>query len=78
MTLPRQPPVALHVDYGSRSERGTEVAALFYSLIESAKLAGIEPDAYLRIAAHAAIRDEDIQLPHELAAEIADEAQVKT
>src|SRR5262249_45736540 len=34
--------------YGSRSERGTEVAALFYSLIESAKLAGVEPDAYLR------------------------------
>jgi hypothetical protein len=27
--------------YGSRSERGTEVAALFYSLIESAKLAGV-------------------------------------
>jgi hypothetical protein len=26
--------------YGSRSERGTRVAALFYSLIESAKLAG--------------------------------------
>src|SRR5229473_4884011 len=26
--------------YGSRSKRGTEVAALFYSLIESAKLCG--------------------------------------
>ena len=24
--------------YGSRSQRGTEIAALFYSLIESAKL----------------------------------------
>jgi transposase len=34
--------------YGSRSRRGTEVAALFYSLLESAKLAGIEPKAYLR------------------------------
>ncbi|HEU4924619.1 MAG TPA: IS66 family transposase [Burkholderiales bacterium] len=53
--------------YGSRSERGTEVAALFYSLIESAKLAGVEPDAYLRRAAHAAVRREPIQLPHELA-----------
>ncbi|MEY2930768.1 MAG: hypothetical protein RL033_1517, partial [Pseudomonadota bacterium] len=31
---------------GSRSERGTEVAALFYSMIESAKLAGVEPDAF--------------------------------
>jgi hypothetical protein len=31
--------------YGSRSERGTQVAALFYSLIESAKLCGVEPRA---------------------------------
>ena len=33
--------------YGSRSERGTRVAALFYSLIESAKLCRVEPRAYL-------------------------------
>jgi hypothetical protein len=31
--------------------RGTEVAAVFYTLIESAKLAGVEPRAYLRAAA---------------------------
>lgn len=37
--------------HSSRSERGTEDAVLFYSLIESAKLAGVEPDAYLRTAA---------------------------
>jgi hypothetical protein len=37
--------------YGSRSERGTRVAALFYSPIESAKLAGVEPRAYLSEAA---------------------------
>jgi len=42
--------------YGSRSERGTRVAALFYSLIESAKLCGVEPRAYLREAARRAIR----------------------
>jgi transposase len=54
--------------YGSRSRRGTEVAALFYSLLESAKLAGIEPKAYLRDAAHAALRGEQIPLPHELVA----------
>jgi hypothetical protein len=36
--------------YGSRSERGTRTAALFYSLIESAKLCGVEPRAYLREA----------------------------
>jgi transposase len=51
--------------YGSRSERGTEVAALFYSLIESAKLAGVEPDAYLRSAARAAVRGHTVPLPHE-------------
>src|SRR5262245_50391684 len=41
--------------YGSRSKRGTEVAALFYSLIESAKLCGVEPKAYLLQAARAAL-----------------------
>src|SRR5262249_4326606 len=41
--------------YGSRSKRGTEVAALMYSLIESAKLAGVEPKAYLLRAVRAAI-----------------------
>ncbi len=35
---------------GSRSEPGTRVAALFYSLIESAKLTGVEPRGYLREA----------------------------
>jgi len=42
--------------YGSRSLRGTEVAALFYSLVETAKLAGVEPNAYLLEAARAAIK----------------------
>ena len=42
--------------YGSRSERGTRVAALFYSLIESAKLSGVEPRAYLREATLRAVR----------------------
>lgn len=41
--------------YGSRSKRGTEVAALFYSLIESAKLCGVEPKAYLLHATRAAL-----------------------
>jgi transposase len=53
---------------GSKSRRGTEVAALFYSLIESAKLAGVEPKAYLRLAAQAALRGEKPPLPHELSA----------
>ncbi len=41
--------------YGSRSQRGTEVAALFYSLFESAKLAGVEPKSYVLRATYAAI-----------------------
>lgn len=53
--------------YGSRSKRGTEVAALFYSLFESAKLAGVEPKTYLLKATHAAIVDRKATtLPHEL------------
>jgi transposase len=52
--------------YGSKSKRGTEVAALFYTLIESAKLCGLEPKAYLRSAVHAALRGEVPPMPHEL------------
>lgn len=53
--------------YGSKSRRGTEVAALFQTLVESAKLAGVEPKAYLRQAVQAALRGERAPLPHELA-----------
>lgn len=41
--------------YGSKSLRGTEVAALFYSLIETARLRGEDPGRYLLRAALAAI-----------------------
>jgi hypothetical protein len=41
--------------YGSRSPRRTEVAALFYSLLESAKLCGVESKAYLVQATWAAL-----------------------
>jgi transposase len=55
--------------YGSRSRRGTEVAALFYSLIESAKLCGIEPKRYLWAATRAALADRAaITIAHALAA----------
>jgi hypothetical protein len=37
---------------------GTEVAATFYTLIETAKLAGVDPAAYLREAALADARGE--------------------
>ena len=53
--------------YGSRSRRGTEVAALFYSLIESAKLCGVEPKAYLLHATYNALRNPGtVTLPHTL------------
>ncbi len=41
----------------SSTERGTRVAAPFFSLIGSAKLAGVEPRAYLRGATRWAVRN---------------------
>lgn len=55
---------------GSKSRRGMEVAALFYSLIGSAKLCGVEPKAYLKAMAYAAIRNEELLLPHDYLARI--------
>src|SRR5439155_1007561 len=53
--------------YGSRSERGTEVAALFYSLLESAKLAGVEPKLYLHTATRTALENpKAVILPYDL------------
>ncbi len=43
----RGPVVGRKNHYGSRSEDGTHVAELFYSLLESAKLSGVEPRNYL-------------------------------
>jgi hypothetical protein len=42
--------------------------ALFYSQVESAKLAGVDPVKYLRAAAEAEIRDSRALLPHEFRA----------
>jgi transposase len=63
----RGPVVGRKNHYGSRSLRGTQVAALFYSLLESAKLVGIDPAAYLRTAVEAAFAGKQIPLPHEIA-----------
>ena len=54
--------------YGSRSQRGCQVAAIFYSLLESAKLCGLEPKAYLRGAVAEALAGRVIRLPHEVRA----------
>ena len=53
--------------YGSRSKRGTEVAALFYTMMETAKLSGVDAAAYLREAATRAIKKPGtITLPNNL------------
>ena len=53
--------------YGSKSLRGTEVAALFYSLVETCKRLEVEPATYLRQAALRAIAQPGaVMLPHEL------------
>jgi hypothetical protein len=57
--------------YGSHSKRGTQVAAIFYSLIESAKLVGIKPKAYIRAATLAALTGQPVPLPHEVAQQLA-------
>lgn len=41
--------------YGNRSKRGAQTAAILYSLIETAKLNGMNPSAYLKEAALRAI-----------------------
>lgn len=53
--------------FGSRSERGTKVAAMMYSLVESAKINRVDPELYLKLAALEAIGGRSIPLPHQLA-----------
>lgn len=53
--------------YGSRSERGTQVAAILYSLIETAKHHGLSEVVYLRQAAEHALKNPGSPcLPHTL------------
>lgn len=61
----RGPVVGRRNHFGSKSKRGTEVAATFYTLLETAKLCGVDPARYLREAALADARGE-VLLPHEL------------
>jgi transposase len=68
----RGPVVGRKNHYGSHSLRGTEVAATFYTLVESAKLNGLEPRFYLRVAARAGVRHETVPLPHEVKAMLAE------
>ena len=70
----RGPVVGRKNHYGSKSRRGTEVAATFYTLIETAKLHGVNPAEFLLAAVRAADRGE-VLMPWEL---VQPEAPVKT
>ena len=62
----RGPVVGRKNHYGSKSRRGTEVAAVFYTLVETAKLHHVDPAPYLTEAVRAADRGEVLfpwQLP---------------
>ncbi len=67
----RGPAIGRRNHYGSKSLRGTGVAALFYSLVETCKLVGVSPTAYLSEAAGRAIAAPGaVLLPHEYALEM--------
>lgn len=55
----RGPVVGRKNHYGSKSVRGTEVAAIIYSIVETAKACAVDPRDYMRRVAMA-----DIQNPH--------------
>ncbi len=61
----RGPVVGRKNHYGSKSRRGTETAAVFYTLLETAKLVGVDPNLYLRAAALADARGQ-VLLPAEM------------
>ncbi|NJO55775.1 MAG: IS66 family transposase [Rhodospirillales bacterium] len=52
----RGPVIGRKVFYGSKSKRGTKVAAIFYTLFETAKLNHVDPVAYLKAALEAAMQ----------------------
>jgi transposase len=61
----RAPVLGRKNHYGSRSVRGTVVAAQLYTILETAKLNSVDPFAYLELAVDAALEGTDIPLPHE-------------
>jgi len=52
--------------WGSRSELGTQVAAILYSFAETARRNGVDPKAYFEAALGDALEDRIIRLPHEM------------
>lgn len=57
---------------GSRSEQGCQVAALFYSVVQSCRQEGVDPNAYMREAVRRALKNrDDVLLPEDYAAALA-------
>jgi transposase len=56
----RGPVVGRKNHYGSKSRRGTEVAAILYTLVETAKLHSVDPAKYLLEAVRASDRGETL------------------
>jgi transposase len=71
----RDPVLGRKNHYGSRSVRGTEVAAQLYSILETVKLCGVDPRAYLQLAVEAALDGNCYTLPHECTDAVAERAQ---
>lgn len=71
----RGPVVGRRNHFGSKSRRGTEVAAILYSLIETAKLCGVDPAKYLAEACRRARQAPGtVLLPSTFAAEVDSQA----
>jgi transposase len=51
----RGPVIGRNNHQGSRSARGTRVSAVLYTLVESAKLAGVDPERYLLLCVRRAL-----------------------
>lgn len=67
----RSPVLGRKNHYGSKSRRGTEVAALFYSLIGTCRRLEINPTKYLRAAAEVALETPGaVLLPHQFRASL--------
>lgn len=56
----RGPVIGRRNHFGSKSERGRKAAGILYSLVETAKLLGLDPAEYLVAAAKAARRSETL------------------
>jgi transposase len=69
----RGPVIGRKVHYGSKSQQGTQVAAVLYTVLETAKLCGVDPAAYLKAAATAALeKPGTVLLPHDFSTEAKD------